>query len=186
MGRHLSLGLLCAAALLTAACGAKAQVAMPDTAPLTVPPAPARVVVPAAPEAPRTPPADPAPASSTTPTTQNPASRPRPETPPSRPATPPAAPPAATAPTTPAPAAPTPLEATPNPSEFERKARDLVSTANALLEKIDYKGLSDGGRVQFDTAKRFLQQADAALKVKNLVYAWQLADKANTIATLLK
>lgn len=185
MGRPTSLGLLCATVLLTAACSAKAQVAMPDNAPLAMPPAPVRLVVPAAPDAPRTPAPDPQPPS-TTPPTQSNTTRPRVEAPPARPTSPPATPPAPsqTIPTTPV--APTPLEATPNPSEFERKARDLVTSANALLEKIDYKGLGADGRVQYDTAKRFLQQADAAIKVKNLVYAWQLADKANTIATLLK
>lgn len=185
MGRSASLGLFCATALLTAACSAKAQVAMPDNAPLAVPPAPVRLIVPAAPDAPRVPVPDLTP-TSTTPTTPTNTARPRAEAPPVRPTPPPATPPAASPAMPPVPVAPTPLEATPNPNEFERKARDLVTSANALLEKIDYKGLGADGRVQYDTAKRFLQQADAAIKVKNLVYAWQLADKANTIATLLK
>jgi len=39
--------------------------------------------------------------------------------------------------------------------------------------------------VQYDTAKRFIQQAEDALKAKNFVFAEQLADKAATLAAAL-
>ena len=41
-------------------------------------------------------------------------------------------------------------------------------------------------KAQFDAALGFIRQADEALKVKNLIYAGQLADKAATMAALLK
>ena len=86
----------------------------------------------------------------------------------------------------PAPAAPTPLEASPNQIELEQKATGLIGTAEKALERIDPKALNADARAQYDTAKRFIVQAKSALTAKNIVYAWQLADKANTIATLLK
>jgi uncharacterized protein (DUF885 family) len=77
------------------------------------------------------------------------------------------------------------LETTTNPAELEGRARGLISSAEKTLEKIDVKALSGEAKTQYDTARRFLKQADDALKAKNVVYAWQLADKANTLATLL-
>ena len=46
--------------------------------------------------------------------------------------------------------------------------------------------LGSDARAQFDSAMGFVRQADEALKVKNLVYAGQLADKAATMAALLR
>ena len=185
MSRFAPLLAVSAAALLASACAsaqAQQQVMLPDTAPLTVPAAPSHVVVPAAPEP------LPAPVVETPAPQTNPpaaiggAARPR-QDPPPRPAAPPTPQPAAPQP---APAAPTPLEATPNQGALELRARELKDSAERALEKIDYKALGADGRAQYDTAKRFLKQADDALKAKNIVYAWQLADKANTIATLLR
>jgi hypothetical protein len=39
--------------------------------------------------------------------------------------------------------------------------------------------------MQYDTAKRFIRQADDAVKSKNLVFAKNLADKAAVIAAQL-
>lgn len=176
---------LAAVALFAAGCSnAKAQVLLPDAAPLAMPTPPAHVVMPAAPEPIPVPTVE-VPVQSTPPAAINGnQNRGRTDPPPSRPAAPPATPPA-TAPAA-APATPTPLEAAAKPSELEQNARTLRDSADRALEKIDYKALSDGGKAQYDTAKRFIRQADDALKAKNIVYAWQLADKANTIATLLK
>jgi hypothetical protein len=57
--------------------------------------------------------------------------------------------------------------------------------AQGDLGRIDYKRLNQDARAQFDQAKRFLEQAEGALKVKNFVYAEQLADKAASLAALL-
>jgi hypothetical protein len=60
-----------------------------------------------------------------------------------------------------------------------------MSQASRDLDRTDYRVLSSERRVQYDTAKRFIQQADDALKVMNLVFAEQLADKAATLAAAL-
>lgn len=161
-----------------------AQVALPAATPLAIPPAPARVVLPPAPEPPPVVTVDPvAPAGTTVATPPANPTRPTRETrPPTPSAPPPAAPPAT--PTTTAPA--TPLETQANQSELEQRARGLLASAEKTLEKIDYRALSADGKAQYDTAKRFVTQAKEALTAKNIVYAWQLADKANTIATLLQ
>lgn len=104
-----------------------------------------------------------------------------PATPPANPTNPPAG--TSTPATAPPPA---PLEAQANQSDLERRARDLIASATATLDKIDRAALTTDGRTQYDTARRFLEQAATALKTKNVVYGWQLADKANTIATLLQ
>jgi hypothetical protein len=53
------------------------------------------------------------------------------------------------------------------------------------LERTDYRLLSADRRTQYDTARRFVQQAEDALKEQNLVFAEQLADKAATLAAAL-
>jgi len=87
-----------------------------------------------------------------------------------------AAPPAAPAP---------PLQTTANVTEVERAIRARMAQALRDLDRTDYRALTAERRAQYDTAKRFLQQADEALKVKNLVFAEQLADKAATLAAAL-
>lgn len=174
------------AALLTTACGSAAAqqpVQLPDTAPLAMPAAPSHIVVPAAPEPPPAPVVDTPASQVALPPAAGGGVRPQ-VTPPPRPVAPPATPPST--PQTTAPAAPAPLPAAPNQGELEQQARALVQSADQTLDKIDYKALSMDGRAQYDTAKRFLTQAGDALKARNIVYAWQLANKANTIATLLK
>ncbi len=172
-----------AAALLAGGCGAKAQVLMPDSVPLAIPAAPMHVVVPAAPEPPPLPIVETQVQTTPPAALNNNSTRGRTDPPASRPAATPAPAPVTPAP---APATPTPLEASAKQGELEQNARTLRDSAERALDKIDYKSLSGDGKAQYDTAKRFLKQADDALKAKNVVYAWQLADKANTIATLLK
>lgn len=179
----LTIGTALAALTMVGGCSnAKAQVALPESTPLTIPQAPPRVVVPPAPEPP---PAvvETSPTAASTTSVSPPANGTRPNRDP-RPATPPANPPAATPPSAPATAA-TPLETQANQSELEQRTRGLLGSANAALIKINYPALSADGKAQWDAATRFVKQAEDALKAKNVVYAWQLADKANTIATLL-
>jgi hypothetical protein len=84
------------------------------------------------------------------------------------------------------PAAPAPaLLTTANAAEVERTIRARMAEASRDLDRTDYRLLSAERRAQYGTAKRFLQQADEALKVKNLVFAEQLADKAATLAAAL-
>ena len=105
---------------------------------------------------------------------------PRPEKPAEKPAE--KVEPVAAAP--PAPPAP-PLQTTANVTEVERAIRARMTQASRDLGRTDYRALTAERRAQYDTAQRFLQQADEALKVKNLVFAEQLADKAATLAAAL-
>jgi hypothetical protein len=69
--------------------------------------------------------------------------------------------------------------------QMERKVRDTLTRAGRLLNGVDYNALPSETKVQYDTAKRFMTQADEALKEKNYVFAIYLADKAETIAKAL-
>jgi hypothetical protein len=70
-------------------------------------------------------------------------------------------------------------------SELERSIRVTLARAAADLSRIDYRALNADARTQYDTAKRFIQQADEALRMKNAVFAKNLADKAGTLAAQL-
>jgi hypothetical protein len=50
---------------------------------------------------------------------------------------------------------------------------------------VNYAGLSNDLKVQYDTAKRFITLGEQALREQNVVFAATLADKAAAIATLL-
>lgn len=169
--------------LLTAsltACAAKAQVRTEVEVPLLEPPPPPPRVVaeyPPDPEpVPVTPPAEP----------------PAPVRPPVRPPRPEQKP--EPAPATPEPAenaarpAPPSLTLTPTPgSESQTVAaiRDLLGRATRDLSHVNAGSLNADGRAQYDTARRFIQQAEEALKARNIVFAGKLADKAATMAAVL-
>jgi len=78
-----------------------------------------------------------------------------------------------------------PLQTTANVTEVERNIRTRIAQATRDLDRTDYRALSTARRTEYDTAKRFIQQTEEALKVKNLVFAGQLADKAATLAAAL-
>jgi hypothetical protein len=86
-----------------------------------------------------------------------------------------------------APHPPTTLQTTPSQAEgeVERSIRIVLTKASNDLNRVDYRGLNADARTQYDQAKRFVQQADEALKAKNLVFARNLADKAATMAAQL-
>jgi hypothetical protein len=63
-----------------------------------------------------------------------------------------------------------------------RAVRDTLDSAAKLLAKVDYRSLRREGRQQYDTAKRFIEQADEALSTRNHIAAQYLAGKAETIA----
>jgi outer membrane biosynthesis protein TonB len=91
----------------------------------------------------------------------------------------------AAVPAQPAAPAPAPLQTTANVTEVEKSIRARMAQARRDLERTEYRGLNTERRAQWDTANRFIQQADDALKVKNLVFAEQLADNAATLAAAL-
>jgi hypothetical protein len=79
----------------------------------------------------------------------------------------------------------TTLQTTANVDEEERKIRALLARAASDLGQVDVRTLTADRKSQYDTAKRFAEQAEEALKSKNVVFAKQLADKAATLAALL-
>ena len=168
--------------LLTAslyACTAKAQVRTDPPLPLLDPPAPPPRVVAAYEPEPEpiaiTPPAEP-----TTPV-RPPARAPRQEQKPE--------PPNTTEPVENARPAPGPsLTLTPTPGSEAQTVtaiRDLLSRASRDLSRVNVAALNTDGKSQYETARRFIQQANDALNTRNIVFAGKLADKAATIAAVL-
>jgi len=86
------------------------------------------------------------------------------------------------------PASPLSLTLTPMAgSEAQTAAaiRDLIARATRDLSRVNAASLNADGRAQVDAARRFLQQAEEALKARNVVFAGKLADKAATMAAVL-
>ena len=170
-----------AAVLLVAgvsACG-KVKASVPQPLPaLEMPAPPGRLIVPTI--IPDPVPEPVAPATVQPPARQNnpPAARPEQRTTPPATSTPPLPEP------TP-PAAPPVLLTTPNVGDLEQKARNNMEAARRDLGKVNAKALSADARLQYETALQYIGQADDALKMKNYVFAAQLAEKAATLASLL-
>jgi hypothetical protein len=171
--------------LLAAGCMKARVAALPVIGPpLEVPNPPPRVVVPVEAEAPP-PPSVPSPDEPRRPAV---VARPRPA---------PVEAPKAAVEEPPKPAGPTAAETPPAPTtalqttpaaqqgEVERAIRATLTKASADLNKIDYRALNANARTQYDTAKRFIQQASDAIRMKNLPFAKNLADKAAALAVQL-
>jgi hypothetical protein len=73
-----------------------------------------------------------------------------------------------------------------NTAQSESQIRAIVERTRAILDKIDYQTLSDEGKKAYGDAKQFATQADEKLKVNNLVFAKELADKAERLAKELQ
>jgi hypothetical protein len=58
----------------------------------------------------------------------------------------------------------------------------LLAQAASDLGRLKYSTLNADGKAQFDTAKRFADQAQTALKEQNFAFAQRLAEKAATLA----
>jgi hypothetical protein len=94
-----------------------------------------------------------------------------------------AAPPAAAIAATPVPESPRELRAASAAAEAEeKKVRDVMARAASELKRVDYQRLSPERREQYEQSKRFAEQADGALKDRNIPYAMTLADKAKQLA----
>jgi hypothetical protein len=156
---------------------AKAEVPLPELAP---PPPPPRVVEVYADEP--LPTVDPGPAETALNTP--------PVRPPARPAAakpePPKPEPARTEPERPVSTPALVLKPAPGvAASTEASIRNMLGRASKDLNRVNYAALDADGRTQYDTAKRFMQQADEALRGGNLVFAGKLADKAATMASVL-
>jgi outer membrane biosynthesis protein TonB len=189
---HFCLPALClsALALMQLGCSARAQAkATPELPPLAMPAPPPRDVEPAEVEAPQPVPLATEPA-------RNAPARPRPATPAARPEPPKPEPKADPTPAPP-PVEPAKAEEPPKPlttvqttpptaeGEVERGIRASLLRATADLNRVDYRALNRDARTQYDTAKRFVTQADTAMKTKDLLFAKNLAEKAAAIAAQL-
>ena len=179
----------CLATVFISGC-VRAQAKITPDGPLEMPAPPAREVepieseppppVPLAQEPARNTPARPRP--TPTPTREPPRTEaPRPE--PARPETQPVE----AKPVEDPPRPPTTLQTTPPTAEgeVERLIRASIAKANADLNRVDYRALNNDARNQYDTAKRFIRQADDAMRAKNLVFAKSVADKAAALAAQL-
>ena len=173
-----AMGLACLAGSACASSPTRASTQVP----LATPEPPPRVAMPpvaAAVEDPPPPPEEPTPVP--------------PPAPAVRKAPPPSPAPASAA--APAPAAPTVTEpAKPNPAPELRPAGPAAYTTTAAqvqeslrrtklkLDAIDRRRLNPGRRADFDSARRFLAQAEGAVKANNLLLAQSSAEKAATLA----
>jgi hypothetical protein len=75
---------------------------------------------------------------------------------------------------------------TPADVDAERKIRGLLGVAKTNLDNVDYGKLSAAGKEQYEQARSFATQGDAALTQRNYVFAETLADKAAKLATELR
>ena len=99
--------------------------------------------------------------------------------------------------TTPAPTAAAPVQPSPEPprelrpaspaadAAAEREAREALARAASALSRVDYGKLNADARAQYDQSKRFMDQAQQALRDRNFVFAATLADKAATLSAEL-
>jgi hypothetical protein len=85
------------------------------------------------------------------------------------------------------PARPTTLQTTPVTAEaaVERGIRATLARASNDLNRIDYRVLNADARMQYETAKSFVHQAEEAIHRQNLVFAKTVADKAAALAAQL-
>jgi outer membrane biosynthesis protein TonB len=70
--------------------------------------------------------------------------------------------------------------------QTERKVKDILTRANGLLSKVDYRNLSAERKKAYDQAKQFIEGAEAAIRDGKVEYALELADKAETFAKQLQ
>jgi outer membrane biosynthesis protein TonB len=174
-------------AFIVTGCAKTQAASVPDGPPLAVPAPPPRVIAPAADTPLAENPPVPEPAATPPPTPARPATPPRrqpttattaAEEP--KPAEPPVTPPASTEAPVVRPV-PTQVDAA-----AERKVRDDMRKAATDLQRVDYQKLSANGKLQYEAAKRFLEQAEQELKDRNYAFAKTVADKAVLIATELQ
>ena len=157
-----------------AACGKVEAKAPPPMPMLDMPTPPGRLIVPATIPDP-TP--DPTPAVTPLPV------RPTPSPPSARPERP-----ASPTPTPSPEASPTPgmvLQTTGNAQELVQRTESQLTAAEHDLDRVNYKNLNPDARLQYDTARQYIGQARNAIRLKNYVFASQLAEKASVLAGLL-
>ncbi len=165
------------AALAAGGCATARAKVQPVSVALEAPVPPPRVIVPPEPEMPEPPAPAPEPEAVAPKVLRRPPAAPPPKTEPKleSPRTAQPAPPAATL-----------QQALPgSPADIIRQVREQLGQAQGDLSRVDYLGLSADAKSQYDTAKRFIVQAEQALREKNLVFAAKVAEKAAGLAASL-
>jgi hypothetical protein len=170
---------------VTACSSSRAQVRIDDAPTLVVPPVPPRVIEPVpstephpiepVPDLPTTAAVDPP--KSKAPTRDRNAEKPgsKPE---SLPETSPAPPPQ--------PVPPLRTSGSPvGPEIAQQQVRDVLDRARKTLSTINYEQLTQERKDNYEAAKNFITEAEAALKANNYVQAKALADRAENTAKLL-
>lgn len=178
-----------ALSLTSAACHRAHAKTLPESPPLEMPAAPPREVEPIEVETPQPMPLPQEPARTPSPRLRPPVREqaPRvepPRTEPPKTEQPPAEPPKPEEePAKP----PTLLQTTPPNTEgdLERGIRATLTRAQTDLNRIDAARLNADARVQYETAKSFIRQAEQAVRAKNLLFAKSVADKAAVLAAQL-
>ena len=176
----LSLAMCALSAALAGGCAKARAETVPDGPPLATPQPPSRVFAPIEEEPLVSSPvaeAPVAPPPRVPPTTQPARRTPPPE--PEKP-TPAPAPAASEGPPRVLSAVSAPLD-----PEAEKRINELLRNAKGDLSRVDYRGLTRGGREQYDSAKGFTEEAEKALKERNFIYAQTAADKAAKLAAEL-
>ena len=171
-----------AASLMAGAC-ASASAKSKDVPVLNMPPAPPRVIAPSPEPAPEPvndlPVVAPMPPPTPSPRAPRPTPRPQAEKQPDKP---PETTPDTPAPVPQPPAQPAAQLRTPQTADAARTVQATINRANDLLNNIDYGKLNDERKKAYDDAKKFIIEADAAIKQGNLVFAQGVATKAETLA----
>ena len=63
-----------------------------------------------------------------------------------------------------------------------RQVRETLDRAKKMLDSIDIRTLSTERKVNYDTARDFIKQAEDAITNGKLVFAKNLADRAEQVA----
>jgi hypothetical protein len=82
----------------------------------------------------------------------------------------------------PPPPAPPRAELLTSDSMGDKAIREIIDRASKALGRVDYQKLGKEGQEQYNTGRRFIEQAKEALDARNQIAAKYLADKADTIA----
>lgn len=88
-----------------------------------------------------------------------------------------------------APPAPVPqlrIPETGDSTQVSAQIREIIDRTRKALDGIDYRPLSQLRKKAYDDAKMFYTQAEEALKANNLVFAKELADKAERLSRELQ
>lgn len=75
----------------------------------------------------------------------------------------------------------------PNSAQLSQQVRETLGRAKAIIDGIDRNSLTSEPRKKaYDQAKLFAEEAEDAIQKNNLVYAKEVADKAERLASSIK